>query len=67
MNKKAEWNLNENPIGVAAQFVEKCLKEYGLDNKAAMKGTLIAEEAIASMVAHAIDKGAITVNVKKYV
>lgn len=65
MNKKAEWNLSENPIGVAAQFVEKCLKEYGLDNKAAMKGTLIAEEAIASMVAHASDKGAIKVNVKK--
>lgn len=65
MNKKAEWNLNENPTGFAAQFVEKCLKEYGLENKAAMKGTLIAEEAIASMVAHASDKGALKVNVKK--
>lgn len=65
MNKRAEWSLNENPTGLAAQFVEKSLKEYGLDAKAAMKGTLIAEEAIASMVAHAGDTGFLKVNVKK--
>lgn len=65
MNKKAEWDLKENPTGLAAQFVEKSLREYGLDNKAAMKGTLIAEEAIASMVAHASDTGTLKVNVKK--
>lgn len=65
MIKRAEWNLKENPTGLAAQFVEQCLKEYGLDNKAALKGTLIAEEAIASMVAHASDSGNLGVKVKK--
>lgn len=65
MNKKTKWNLNEDPTVFASQFVEKCLKEYGLDKKATTKGTLVTEEAIASLIAHSNGKGALNVNLKK--
>ncbi len=65
MNKKREWNLKEDPTAFVAQFVDKCLKEYGLDNKSVTKGTLVTEEAVASLVAHSDDEGTLRVNVKK--
>ena len=65
-NKRKVFDLKKDPTGSAAEFVQKGLEEYGLESKAVIKGTLVAEEAIASLVAHAEKSGNLRVNVKKF-
>lgn len=65
-NKREVFDLKKDPTGSAAEFVQKGLEEYGLGAKAVIKGTLVAEEAIASLVAHAEKNGVLRVNVKKF-
>ena len=64
-NKREIIDLKKDPTGSAAEFVQKGLEEYGLEAKAVIKGTLVAEEAIASLVAHAEKNGTLRVNVRK--
>ena len=65
-NKREVFDLKKDPTGAAAEFVQRGLEEYGLGAKAVIKGTLVAEEAIASLVAHAEKNGTLRVNVKKF-
>lgn len=65
-NKRGVFDLKQDPTGSAAEFVQKGLEEYGLEAKAVIKGTLVAEEAIASLVAHAEKDGTLRVNVRKF-
>ncbi len=65
-NKRGIFDLKKDPTGSAAEFVQRGLEEYGLEAKAVIKGTLVAEEAIASLVAHAEKNGTLRVNVKKF-
>ena len=65
-NKRKVFDLKKDPTGSAAEFVQKGLEEYGLEAKAVIKGTLVAEEAIASLVAHAEKNGTLRVNVRKF-
>ena len=65
-NKRDIFDLKKDPTGSAAEFVQKGLEEYGLEAKAVIKGTLVAEEAIASLVAHAEKNGTLRVNVRKF-
>ena len=65
-NKREVFDLKKDPTGSAAEFVQKGLEEYGLEAKAVIKGTLVAEEAIASLVAHAEKNGTLRVNVRKF-
>jgi len=64
-NKREIFELTKNPTGEAVEFVQRSLEEYGIAAKAAIKGTLVAEEAIASLVAHAEKNGTLRVNVRK--
>ena len=45
-NKRGIFDLKKDPTGSAAEFVQKGLEEYGLEAKAVIKGTLVAEEDI---------------------
>ena len=63
-NKREIFELTKNPTGEAVEFVQRSLEEYGIAAKAAIKGTLVAEEAIASLVAHAEKNGTLRVNVR---
>lgn len=65
-NKREIFELTKNPTGEAVEFVQRSLEEYGIAAKAAIKGTLVAEEAIASLVAHAEKNGTLRVNVRKF-
>ena len=65
-NKRGVFDLKKDPTGSAAEFVQNGLEEYGLEAKAVIKGTLVAEEAIASLVAHAEKNGTLRVNVRKF-
>ena len=65
-NKREVFDLKKDPTGSAAEFVQKGLEEYRLEAKAVIKGTLVAEEAIASLVAHAEKNGTLRVNVRKF-
>ena len=65
MNKREAFDLKSDPTGKAAEFVNRSLEEYGLEKKGVLKGTLLAEESIASLVTHADRSGALKINVKK--
>lgn len=64
-NKREVFELKTDPTGEAVEFVQRSLEEYGIASKTAIKGTLVAEEAIASLVAHSEKTGVLRVNVKK--
>ena len=65
MRKSAVFALQEQEIGNAAGFVQQCLEEAGINSSDSMKSTLIAEEAIGSLVAHASSEGSLHVSVRK--
>ena len=57
--------MQEKEIGNAAEFVQNCLEEFGINPSERMKGTLVAEEAIGSLVTHAAEQGELQLNVHK--
>ena len=66
MFKRETFSLRENPTGRAAEFVQQSLSEYGLESRALIKGTLISEEAIGSLVSHADREGELRVSVRRF-
>ncbi len=65
MRKTAVYALEEKEIGNAAEFVQQCLDEAGINKSDSMKGTLLAEEAIGSLVSHGADQGELQLSVRK--
>ncbi len=65
MRKTTTFELREQEVGNAAAFVQDTLKEYGISSKDSMKSTLIAEEAIGSLVAHASGEGNLRLSMRK--
>ena len=65
MNKRTTFKLIQDSVGSASEFVQGCLEEYGLSTKDVIKGTLVAEEAVASLIAHGDKSGSLRINVKK--
>ena len=65
MRKTAQFKPEEKEIGNAAEFVQNCLTEFGIPQKESMKGTLIAEEAIGTLIAHAAEQGELQVSIHK--
>ena len=65
-SKREEFYLNKNPTVAAAEFVQDSFREYGLEAGKMLRGTLLAEESIASLVAHADEGGSLKINVKKF-
>ena len=65
MRKAEVFGLSEQDIEKAVDFVEQCLKDNGVGDKERMKGMLITEEAIGSLIAHAAEKGDLRVSVRK--
>ncbi|MBO4904875.1 MAG: cation:dicarboxylase symporter family transporter, partial [Lachnospiraceae bacterium] len=64
MRKIAKFKLS-GEIGKASQFVQDSLEECGIKKKEALKGTLLAEEAIGSLAAHAADDAVLELTVRK--
>ena len=64
MKKTAVYSLNDNPIEKITTFVQETLKEFRVQSKERVRGTLIAEEAAGSLVANADEKGEVKVSVK---
>ena len=67
MKKNKVYALQKYEIGAATLFVQECLEGFGIRPKEAAKGTLIAEEAIGSLILHAADTGELRISVKKSV
>ncbi len=65
MRKAAVYELTEQEVGNAAGFVQQCLTEYGISASDGMKSTLIAEEAIGSLVSHSEGEGKLRVSIHK--
>ena len=65
MRKTITFALKEQEIGNAAKFVQDTLKEYGIPVKDSMKSTLIAEEAIGSLVSHGTGEGSLRLSMRK--
>ncbi|MBO5999737.1 MAG: cation:dicarboxylase symporter family transporter [Lachnospiraceae bacterium] len=65
MKKDKVFALQKYEIGEATQFVQNCLEEFGIRPGEAMKGTLIAEEAIGSLIQHAASSGELRISVRK--
>ena len=65
MKKNRVYALQKYEIGAATLFVQECLEGFGIRPKEAAKGTLIAEEAIGSLILHAADTGELRISVKK--
>ncbi|MCR5686525.1 MAG: cation:dicarboxylase symporter family transporter [Lachnospiraceae bacterium] len=66
MRRSESFDLCEQSVGAAAGFVETCLKEFGINSSDSMKSTLIAEEALGSLVAHASSSGQLRVSVYRF-
>ncbi len=62
--KVQTFKLHKNPTGEAAHFVQDCLSEFGVEKSSAIKGTLVAEEAIGSLVSHSDKGGELKVRVR---
>ena len=65
MRKSAVFALNMEEIENATVFVQQSLKECGIDSKEAIKGTLVAEEAIGSLVTHGVENENVHVRVRR--
>lgn len=63
--KTSEFPLNDGSIEQATIFVQKALEASGIDSKETMKGTLVAEEAIGSLISHAEKDGKVRIRVRK--
>lgn len=65
MRKSAAFPLRTDQIGEATGFVSRCLTEYGIPPKEAIKATLVTEEAIGSLVSHGAENGKIRIGVSR--
>ena len=65
MSKAAVFALNTEEIENATVFVQQCLEESGVNSKESIKGTLVAEEALGTLVAHGDEGGEIHVRVRR--
>ena len=66
MRKTAVFKLQEHDIGAAAEFVQQCLTENGINDSDGMKGALIAEEALGSLMDHGDPDGELHVSVRNF-
>ncbi len=64
MRKTAKYPLGGEMISDATLFVQTCLQESGLGTREAIRGTLVAEEALGSLAAHAHGDGEVSVTVR---
>ncbi|MCR4705930.1 MAG: dicarboxylate/amino acid:cation symporter [Lachnospiraceae bacterium] len=64
MRKAAEFALDNNEVGNAAEFIRQCLRTFNPQRNTA-KTTLIALEAIESLIAHKRGTGKLWVSVQK--
>ncbi len=52
MKKKALFETTSDGLSSAVEFVQHSLEEIGINSKEAIKGTLVSEEAIGSLMSH---------------
>lgn len=52
MKKKALFETTPDGLSSAVEFVQRSLEEIGINSKEAIKGTLVSEEAIGSLISH---------------
>ncbi|MBO7348541.1 MAG: dicarboxylate/amino acid:cation symporter [Spirochaetales bacterium] len=52
MKKKAFFETTQDGLSSAVEFVQHSLEEIGITSKEAIKGTLVSEEAIGSLISH---------------
>ncbi|MGX8681668.1 MAG: dicarboxylate/amino acid:cation symporter [Spirochaetales bacterium] len=52
MKKKAFFETTPDGLNSAVEFVQHSLEEIGITSKEAIKGTLVSEEAIGSLISH---------------
>ena len=52
MKKKAFFETTPDGLSSAVEFVQHSLEEIGISSKEAIKGTLVSEEAIGSLISH---------------
>ena len=52
MKKKALFETTPDGLSSAVEFVQRSLEEIGISSKEAIKGTLVSEEAIGSLISH---------------
>ncbi|MBE5847053.1 MAG: dicarboxylate/amino acid:cation symporter [Lachnospiraceae bacterium] len=64
MRKTAEFAIDNNEVGAAAEFIRQCLHAFNPQRNTA-KTTLIALEAIESLIAHGRNTGKLRVSVQK--
>ena len=65
MRLSAVFAPNTEEIGKATVFVQQYLEHSGVDPREAVKGTLVAEEAIGSLVAHAGEDGELHIRMRR--
>ena len=65
MRKAAVFPLETGSIEPVTVFVQNCLTEMGAESAEVIKGTLVAEEAVGSLITHAEGTGEIRIAIRR--
>ena len=65
MRSKATFDTNPKGLSSAVEFVQRSLNENKIDKSDALKGALVSEEAMGSLVSHSEGKSDLHVSVRK--
>ena len=65
MKRSKSFDINQDGINRALDFIRDCLSESKVNQKDALKGTLVSEEAIGSLVTYSDGISGLTVTVRR--